>query len=100
MMIIPLTNGKYTFVDDRDYGYLMGWKWQVLEGRNGRRCAIRSSARKRGRKRRNMYMHRVIMNYSGNMHIDHVNNNALDNRRSNLRICTPSQNYHNTRNTI
>lgn len=94
-MRIPLTKGKYTLVDDRDYGYLMGWKWQVLEGKRGRYCAKRSSARKRGEKRKNIYMHRIIMHYDGNMDIDHINGNALDNRRSNLRICTRSQNHHN-----
>lgn len=94
-MEIPLTQGKYAFVDDRDYGYLMSWKWQVMNGYNGRCCAKRSSARKRGEKRRNIYMHRIIMDYFGDMDIDHINGNALDNRRSNLRICTRSQNHHN-----
>ncbi len=95
MMIIPLTKGKHAFVDDRDYGYLMQWKWRALEGRN-ETYRVARTVKGHGAKRRSIYMHRVIMNYSGNMGIDHENNYALDNRRKNLRICTKSQNGHNT----
>lgn len=40
-------------------------------------------------------MHRIIMSPPEGMVIDHVNNNYLDNRRSNLRICTHRQNLLN-----
>jgi hypothetical protein len=40
-------------------------------------------------------LHRYIMNYSGDDYIDHINNNPLDNRKSNLRIVTPKQNSMN-----
>jgi len=40
-------------------------------------------------------LHRLILKPSVGMQIDHRNRNPLDNRRSNLRICTPSQNQMN-----
>lgn len=96
MMIIPLTKGQHAFVDDRDYGYLMQWKWRALECRNGNYRAVSTSVRRHGmRKPKKVYMHRIIMGYTGDMHIDHKNHYALDNRRKNLRLCTRSQNGHN-----
>ena len=40
-------------------------------------------------------LHRIIMNPPANMQIDHKNKNTLDDRRSNLRICTNSENLMN-----
>jgi hypothetical protein len=45
-----------------------------------------------GRKKR---LHRIIINAPPDMDVDHRNRNPLDNRRSNLRICTPAQNARN-----
>jgi hypothetical protein len=40
-------------------------------------------------------LHRYIMNAPENLVVDHINHNPLDNRKSNLRICTMLQNNHN-----
>ena len=37
-------------------------------------------------------MHRLIMNPQKGKEIDHINRNKLDNRKSNLRICSKQQN--------
>lgn len=43
----------------------------------------------------NRRLHRFILDYTGDLFIDHRNNNPLDNRRNNLRICDY---YGNNRN--
>lgn len=42
-----------------------------------------------------IFLHRLIMNPQDDMVIDHINHDPLDNRKSNLRICTQQQNMMN-----
>ncbi len=42
-------------------------------------------------------LHRLIAGAQPGEQVDHVNGDALDNRRCNLRICTPTQNMQNRR---
>jgi len=44
---------------------------------------------------RHIRLHRFIMNCPEGMQVDHINHNTLDNRRSNLRICTHTENIRN-----
>ncbi len=40
-------------------------------------------------------MHRIIMNPTTGMEIDHINGDGLDNRKCNLRVCTREENSRN-----
>ena len=44
---------------------------------------------------KNIYLHRFVMDYKGELDVDHINRNRLDNRKSNLRIVTRSLNLSN-----
>jgi len=84
---IPLTRGLFAIVDAEDYEWLSRYKWSVQPSANhGTYYA------KRGYRGRLVLMHREIMKPPRGMFVDHMNGNGLDNRRCNLRICTPEQN--------
>ncbi len=89
--LILLSTGQHTIVDDEDYNSLAQWRWTNTK-RNYVQRVIYPNGKDKGI---TIFMHRVIMNTPKGMHTDHINGNPLDNRRSNLRICTPSNNLGN-----
>ena len=95
MKTIELTQGKVALVDDEDYEHLNQWKWYAHSSGNTF-YAIRNITVGKG-KQATLYMHRVIMNTPDGMETDHINGDGLDNRKSNLRVCTVSQNCANRR---
>lgn len=48
-------------------------------------------------KYRKLLLHRLILSCDARSQVDHINHNGLDNRRSNIRICTLCQNSLNQR---
>lgn len=81
--IIPLTQGKQTFVDDEDFDYLSQWKWYYHKG---------YAARHEKGSNKKIFMHRVIANTPPGMETDHIDCDKLMNCKSNLRICSTFQN--------
>jgi hypothetical protein len=93
MKEIKLTKGKVALVDNEDFEYLNQWKWQAFITQAG--LYVSRIVYDNG-KRIRIYMHRAIMKLSlGVQFIDHVDHNGLNNQKSNLRICTSSQNQGN-----
>lgn len=91
MKQIPLGGGHFTLVDDKDFEELSKYKWRLSKSDKGHYYARRSSYRETGKKT-HVFMHRQTLNPPKGMPVDHINNNGLDNRRSNIRVVTTSQN--------
>lgn len=89
---IPLTGkhgkGKRAIVDADMYDYLNQFKWHI----NSDGYPQHSFWNKETKKDVDKKMHQVVMNTPKGMDTDHISSDKLDNRRSNLRICTHSQN--------
>ncbi len=93
--MIELTQDKFAIVDDDDFAFLNFWKWRFSN--NG--YAVRNSAMIGGVRGNIISMHRLIIGTPKDMQTDHMNGNRLDNRRSNLRVCTGNQNQWNQHKT-
>lgn len=90
---ISLTMGYVAIVDDIDHARLSAYKWQASK-RGANIYASTDIDRKK------VYMHRMILNAPADMTVDHISGNGLDNRRSNLRLATLSQNSANRRRML
>jgi hypothetical protein len=100
MRTINLTQGYSAIIDDIDYPEISKHKWHV-QVRPQTAYAVRWGERGEDGKPVLIMMHRQILGVTQKgMHTDHVNHNGLDNRRSNLREATPSENSRNRRSTV
>lgn len=93
MKKIALTQGRHTLVDDEDYKILKKDKWHYFKNAAGNEYAVKSRRPSEGGG--SIYMHRVIMNPSGSMDVDHQDGDGLNNQKYNLRICSRSGNLAN-----
>ena len=89
---VELSFGKVAIVDAEDFERLKDYKW----------CAVMRKDEPWYAKTLNLEgnlrsMHRLVMNAPKGMLVDHIDHDGLNNRKSNLRICTCAQNVHNRR---
>ena len=81
----------FAIVDDDDFERLSPHSWH---------CSVRGYAERRAPKKdgkqQMFHMHREIIGTPEGMGTDHINGNKLDNRKENLRICSPVQNARNS----
>lgn len=91
---IPLSRGMHATIDAVDLPLVDGYSWcAVPEGTDGNTWYATSRSNERPRK--TIRMHRIICGTPGR--VDHRDGNGLNNRRSNLRPATSSQNKANSR---
>lgn len=93
---IKLTRGMVALVDESNFEKVSTFKW--IAQRSGNKFYVaRRTSRKDGHKM--ILLHRYLMGVlkDKSILIDHKNGNTLDNRISNLRKCTCSQNLANSK---
>jgi len=91
-MIINIA-GLDILIDDEDYDRIKKYRWYRLCGNKPPFYFCRN-VRKSGN-RKIILLHKFIMDAQDNLEVDHKNSNTLDNRKSNLRICTHAENCRN-----
>lgn len=92
MKEVALTRGKLALVDDEDFERVSKLRWYCLK------IGYAATEIPRPNKRRIMfYLHRFILDAQVGMDVDHIDGDPLNNQRSNLRVCTHSQNGMNQR---
>lgn len=76
-----------TLIDIEDINLIKQYKWSDKEG------YVYTKPN-----RKSLSLHRLIMDAPKGSVVDHINHDTLDNRKSNLRICTVQQNNWNSKN--
>ncbi len=98
--VMVLGRGFVCLVDEADISWLADYTWRAYSyktksdtGRSWTYAVGRTTAYNGVQKQ--VSMHRLVIGASPGQQVDHKNGNTLDNRRTNLRICTNAQNQHN-----
>lgn len=85
-------------MDDEDFEELSKHKWHVKRSkRQAQHYVTRTVKDENGKYNKKRFMHRDIMKPEKGMMVDHIDHNTLNNQKSNLRVCTHSQNQMNRR---
>jgi hypothetical protein len=86
---VTLSQGHEAVLDAVDVGLVVGHNWHYKRG-----YAVTSVYRP-GVKKCLVFMHRLISGTPAGMETDHIDGDGLNNRRSNLRFATTSENQRN-----
>jgi hypothetical protein len=89
---IPLTRRKFCIVDKRDAQSIDQHNWYAQHSRG----SFYAYRRDKSEGRKLIAMNREILKAPSGSFFDHINRDTLDNRRSNLRICTSPENLRNS----
>jgi hypothetical protein len=95
--IIPLSKGKHAIIDEEDFELISQYKWSATEPDHRRSIYARTNVKGVDGNYYTERMHRLLLGLQkgdGKI-VDHVNGNGLDNRKTNLRVSSRSDNAAN-----
>lgn len=92
---IELRGGFIALVDEEDADLVRRYRWHAKRKSDWTQNRYVARSANVGGKTRCVYLHREIIGAQPGQFVDHINGNTLDNRRSNLRLCTQAQNIRN-----
>lgn len=96
MIIISLSQGQHTILDDDAPRAVLEAKWYAK--RSNERANFYAVTKSFGQ--RAIFLHRLLLGVEHPLVVDHNNGDSLDNRMSNIRQCTTAQNLMNQRAPI
>jgi hypothetical protein len=91
MIRIPLSQGYEALIDDTDYDLISHIAWYADVRPDGNVYA-RGNVTLFDGKRTTVQLHRIIMDAPAGVQVDHIDRNGLNCIKSNMRLCTDSQN--------
>ena len=83
---VTVTNGEKFYIDKEDEPLVRQYKWYIYADRHGVKNVCTKDP---------ILIYQLIMGFPENMEIDHIDLDRLNNRKSNLRLCTHQQNQMN-----
>lgn len=90
---IFLINGGESVVDKNSWDRACNYRWYKMPGANTTQYA--QATRTIGGFSKTYSLHRICTSAPKGMDVDHIDRDGLNNRLSNLRICTRAENLHN-----
>lgn len=90
--------GLRVVIDEEDYPLFTMFNWYIKTTPSNKKYLVSYSQKVVNGKvlyNKKFSLHRVITNAPSDKEIDHINQNTLDNRKCNLRICDKSDNLKN-----
>lgn len=94
--IIKIKNNKLgdleCLIDIEDIEKVKNYFWNIRQDKRHPKCTLYVESRKI---KKRVHLHRLIMDCPDNMVVDHINGNGLDNRKTNLKICSQLTNTRN-----
>jgi len=93
MKEIVISRGMKVTVDDEDFESLNQHRWYCVPNKHHTNFYAARNVSLGGKKQKRVWMHRELI--KTDMDVDHIDGNGLNNTRSNLRICSRSQNMGN-----